>query len=191
LNAALNRNQDNDVRDDALVLLDTILLWFMSAFDIAARVANRTLGLNVKDRNAGWQNPQWLDKLEEKCPALAAIMGPDTTGRHVLTIVRLLRNSVHGAALQGAAYFNNNGPQRTIVGLPAEDEPELLLAMDAEGGRDRWGVLLEIPEHRVQLDPGVFVAKAFRSVVPLLNELMDASCRMLTSVPRSLSPWDQ
>jgi hypothetical protein len=175
LHAALNRRQNNDVRDEALVLLDTILLWFMSAFDVAARVANRVLGLGFSDNQVGWQRDGWRKKVEEICPGLAAVMGAGTSGRNVLTIVRLLRNSVHGAALQGAAYHNSRGPQQTIVGLPPDDEPKILAAMDAEGGRAAWGVVLEIPDYQVQLDPGVFIETAFRAVIPLLNELMDAT----------------
>jgi len=175
LHAALNRKQNNDVRDAALVLVDTILLWFMSAFDIAARVANGVLGLEFDDPQVAWQRKAWRKGMAEACPELAEVLAPGTSGWNVLTIVRLLRNSVHGAALQGAAYFNNHGPQQTIVGLPADDEAEVLAAMDAEGGRAAWGVVLEVPDYQVQIDPGVFIEKAFRAVVPLLNQLMDAT----------------
>lgn len=175
LHAALNRKQNNDVRDEALVLLDTILLWFMSAFDVAARVADRVLGLSSNDNDVGWQKGGWLEKVEKTCPELAGIMAAGTNGQNVLTIVRLLRNSVHGAGLQGAAYQNNQGPQQTIVGLPPDEEPKILAAMDAEGGRAVWGVVLEIPDYQVQLDPGVFVEKVFQVVIPLLNQLMDTT----------------
>ena len=175
LHAALNQKQNNDIRDEALVLLDTIVLWFMAAFDAAARVANRVLALSIKDSDVGWQKSGWLKKVEEVCPDLAAIMAPGTSGQNVLTIVRLLRNSVHGAALQGAAYHNNQGPQQTIVALPPDDEVKILAAMDAEGRRAAWGVVLEIPDYQVQLDPGVFVERAFQAVIPLLNRLMDAT----------------
>lgn len=180
LHAALNRKQNNDIRDDALVLVDTILLWLMSAFDVAARVANRVLGLSFNDSQVGWQRGWtkkggWMKQVKEHCPYLAAIMAPGTSGQNVLTIVRLLRNSVHGAALQGAAYHNNSGPQQTIVALPPDEEVEILAAMDALGGRAAWGVVLEIPDYQVQLDPGVFVETAFRAVIPLLNQLMDAT----------------
>ncbi|HET9690853.1 MAG TPA: hypothetical protein VFP61_06850, partial [Acidimicrobiales bacterium] len=84
-------------------------------------------------------------------------------------------NSVHGAALQGAAYIHNYGPQRTTVALPKADETAILAAMDAEGGRAAWGVVLDIPDYHVQLDPGVFVERSFRAVIPLLNQLLDAT----------------
>jgi hypothetical protein len=58
------------------------------------------------------------------------------------------------------------------VGLNRDDEAEILEAMDALGGRARWGVEELLPG-RVHIDPGVLVEALFAEVIPLLNELMD------------------
>lgn len=169
---ALNQRQDNDVRDDALSALDDVGYRLMGAFDVLARAAHRVCGLSGKERNAGWQNQNWLNDLAVIAPKLAEVMDPDKEGAKVLTIVRLLRNTIHGEALQGLHVLESGRPGRSLVALNAEDEAEILKAMDALGGRARWGVEVRLPG-RFHVDPGVLVEELFVDVIPLLNELMD------------------
>lgn len=174
---SLSQPQDNDLRDDALHGLDVILVYFMAAFDVAARVAHRTLQISHDEFNVGWQKkgrprqPGWWDKLDEKEPQLAAVVARGTTGHALLTVVRLLRNSVHGAALQGLAYVNSRQPQQTLVGLPADQEANLLAAMDQLGGRASWGASSVLPG-RTHVDPATMLDRLFECVPALLNELM-------------------
>ena len=169
---ALNQPQDNDVRDDALSALDDVAYRLMGAFDVLARVAHRVCGLSGKERYAGWQSPSWLNNLAATAPDLADVMLPDKQGAKVLTIVRLLRNTIHGEALQGMHVQKSGKPARSLVALNAEDEAEILNAMDALGGRARWGVEELLPG-RFHVAPGVLVEEMFVEVIPLLNELMD------------------
>ena len=192
VHVALNQPQNNDTQDAALSHLDTTLLFLMAAVDVAARVAHRVLGLPpTSEYRAAWQNQQpggWLDQVRAVEPGLAAVVDAGTPGDHVLTILRLLRNSVHGAALQGLAFVNGSSPMQSLVGLPSNDEAELLAAMDATGGRARWGVK-QTPPDRVHLDPGEFVDELFEQAVVLLNDLMAATpVERLSHV--SLAPSD-
>jgi len=175
VHVALNQKQNNDLRDDALSSLDIILVSFMAAFDVLARVAHRVLGISGDEYQAAWQQLRrggWWERAHAVEPALADVVRPGTSGAQVLTIVRLLRNSVHGAALQGIAYVQNGGPQETLVGLPPSDQADLLAAMDAVGGRGAWGVRAVVLG-RTHVDPAVLVERLFEAVPPLLNELMD------------------
>lgn len=174
LYATLNQKQDNDLRDAALADLDAVLVSFMAGFDIVARVAHLVLGIQGKDYQAGWQKKDrngWWEQVRAAAPSLADVVATGSQGDNVLTIVRLLRNSVHGAALQGIAYVKGRGIQQTLVGLPERDRAALHLAMQACGGRDWWGIHPSIPG-RTHLDPGVFVERLFETGVPLLDELM-------------------
>jgi hypothetical protein len=175
VHVALNQVQGNDLRDDALAALDTVLVYFMAAFDVAARLAHQVLSIAGDEYQAAWQQRRpggWWGKVNAIEPTLAAVVEPATTGDHVLTVVRLLRNSVHGAALQGIAYAQGGGAQQTLVALPPQDETDLLTAMDATGGRGSWGVgqtgLLG-----TLVDPGMAVEQLFAAVPPVLNEIMD------------------
>lgn len=169
---ALNQQQDNDVRDDALSALDDVAYRLMGAFDVLARVAHRVCGLSGKERNAAWQSQNWLNDLAAIAPDLADVMHPDKQGAKVLTIVRLLRNTIHGEALKGLHVQESGKPARSLVALSAEDEADIVDAIDSLGGRANWGVEEMLPG-RFHVDPGVLVEELFVQVIPLLNELMD------------------
>jgi hypothetical protein len=172
---ALDQPQNNDTQERALSHLDTVLMYLMAAVDVAARVAHRALGLPPGDEyRAAWQSQRpggWLSKVRRDEPALAAMVEPGTRGGRALTVLRLLRNSVHGASLQGMAVVTGSAPLENLVGLPARDETEVLECMDDLGGREAWGVRQALPD-RVFLDPGVFVDRIFEEVLLLLNKLM-------------------
>jgi hypothetical protein len=176
IHIALNQPQNNDLREDSLSNLDIVLVLLMSALDVAARVAHRALQLPANaEHQAGWQFRRkngWLDQVRAIAPNLAAVVDRGTDHEHVLTIVRLLRNSVHGAALQGLAVGRAGAQEETLIGLPRADEAELLAAMDALGGRAKWGVTPTLPG-RSHVDPGILVDRLFQAFPSLLNELMD------------------
>jgi hypothetical protein len=171
---SLSQPQTNDLRDDALHGIDVILLYFVAAVDVAARGAHRTLQISGGE-HAGWQSKRrggWWEKVNAAEPQLAAVVGNGTAGDAVLTVVRLLRNSVHGAALQGVAYVEYSAPQETLVGLPADQETDLLAAMDRLGGRASWDASSVLPG-RTHVDPRSVLDRLFEYVPTLLNDLME------------------
>jgi hypothetical protein len=175
VHVALNQPQNNDVRDDALASLDIVLVLLMGAIDAAARVAHRVLGLPpATEYRAAWQDRKkggWFEMVRTVAPNLARVMDAGTDHDHALTVVRLLRNCVHGAALQGIALEDGGSPQQTLVALPTPDERALLAAMDALGGRASWAVTPVLP-NRTHVDPGVVVDRLFEVVPALLNDVM-------------------
>ena len=171
VHAVLNLRSNNDTNDSALGSLDTVLVLLMGAVDVSARVAHYVLQLPARQEySAAWQKQSWRQQVAATAPVLAAIADTGTSGEHTLTILRLLRNSVHGAALQGVSVLEDR-KQEMLVGLPASDEADLLAAMDAMGGRDSWGFRQLIPG-RSHVEPAVLVDKLFETVVELLNALM-------------------
>ncbi|WIG60499.1 MAG: hypothetical protein OJF49_003247 [Ktedonobacterales bacterium] len=167
---ALNLPTNNDTSDEALGCLDNVLVSLMGAVDVAARVAHQVLTLSRGERSAGWQLEDWLKRVAARAPALAAVVDPGAPGEHTLTILRLLRNSVHGAALQGVTYFQD-GKAETRIGLPGEEEVKILSAMDAMGGRGSWGVR-SLGSGLSLVQPAVLVDRLFEEVVKLLNDLI-------------------
>ncbi|MGN6275848.1 MAG: hypothetical protein ACTHNP_07960 [Solirubrobacterales bacterium] len=169
---ALNQPQNNDTADDALGSLDNVLLGLMAAVDITARVAHRALKLEGKEYSAGWQKERWLKKVRAAAPGLATVVAPGSSGAQVLEILRLLRNSIHGAALQPLAVSSNpNGRDATYVSLPPADADNLLVAMDAVGGRGAFGLRRLLPD-RVHADPGKLLDAIFSRTMRLLDQLM-------------------
>jgi hypothetical protein len=185
---ALNRSQNNDVRDDALTALDDVSYRLMGAFDVLARVAHRICGLSSKEQNVGWQKTGWLAELATVAPDLADLLRPGEQSAGVLTVLRLLRNTIHGEALQGLHVQTSGRQDRSLVALNSDDATQILAAMDLVGGRARWGVEELLPG-RVHIEPGVLVEELFAQVAPILNELMDRT--PVESLPGvSLKPAD-
>jgi hypothetical protein len=172
LHIALNRPQNNDIADDALSALDVVTLLLMGCFDATARVAHQALNIPGSAHDAGWLRDQsWLPKVTKAVPAFASLVGAGTDGHHALTILRTLRNSIHGEALQALAVRNEHDPLRTMVGVSARDSQGLMDAVAALGGNVAWGIEEIIPG-RFYADPGVLIERLLPLVVELLNAIM-------------------
>lgn len=172
VHVALNKPQDNDTADRALSSLDVVLLLLMGAVDGTARVAHAVLGFTSRPDRAAWQRSGWIDCVTASAPALGALFQPGTNELHALTILRLLRNSIHGEAMQPLGVGQRHQRDRTLVGLPAAAEPGLRAAFTALGGLDDWGVEELIPG-RLHFDPGVLLEQLLPRVLAMLNQIMD------------------
>jgi hypothetical protein len=136
---AFNLPQNNDTAATVLDELDSILLSLMGAVDASARIAHLVLGLTGGPHTAGWQRDQrWLPQVATGEPPLAALFNVGTSHNHVLTILRLMRNTVHGQMIQSIALQQSGRMLETAIMLPASDEAAILSSMDALGGRGSW-----------------------------------------------------
>jgi hypothetical protein len=75
--------------------LDSLLFSLVGAFDVAARIVNRVLGINTKGGEAAWQKDKWNKRLESLAPELYALIKPDSSMQVLFRILRWLRNTVH------------------------------------------------------------------------------------------------
>ena len=171
IHLALNQPQDHDTQESALSNLDVVLILLMAAVDVAARVAHRILGLSAEEYRAAWQSSKWRDQVRSSAPNLAAVVDTGSRGEAVLSILRLLRNSVHGTALQGMAFQSELRSRENFVVLPEADREDVRLAMEKLGGLGVWG--LGTPwRDRLHLDAAVFADRLMIEVVAFLNDLM-------------------
>jgi len=186
---ALNKPQDNDTADDALSSLDVALLLLMGAVDATARVAHAVLGISGSAYSAGWHHEKnWVANVSASAPELGALFQGATDHVHALTILRLLRNSIHGEALPALGVGVGRRRDGTLVGLPGLDQAELLGAFAALGGDAAWGVEQRLPG-RLHADPGTLLEQLLPRVLRMLNEIMDATpVEQLPNV--SLQPSD-
>lgn len=171
---AFNRLQNNPGNSrEVLARLDTMLVLLMSAVDITARVAHRVLALAVNIYYAGWQRP-WIGSVAAADPALAAIFAANTNNWHALTILRLLRNTVHGQAIRSIPVWLSGGSVETEVRLPADNQADIVASMDALGGRASWGART-ITGGGVQVNPSIFVERLWPEILRVLNDTMTAT----------------
>ena len=170
---ACNLPQNNDTVRTVLTELDSILVSLMGAVDTSARVAHLVLGLSGTPHGAGWQHHQtWLPKVAAQEPALGALFDVGTPLHHTLTILRLLRNTVHGEMMRATAVMRTGRLQETAIGLPGHDEAAIVSSLDALGGQAAWGVRPAANASSL-VDPGLFIERLFPKVLMLLNEVME------------------
>lgn len=146
----------------------------MGAVDVAARVAHHSLGLSAsKAHTASWQNRDWIRSVRELDPSLAEVAAAGTSAGSTLTILRLLRNSIHGEAPHSIGK-SRGGSRRTdtLMGLPRQHADELRDAFDALGGVEDWGLEDWGPE-RLHIRPETLMEGLFPRVLALLDELMN------------------
>lgn len=171
--------QDHGPVDEALTELDQILLWLMAGFDITAQVAHVALGVPMKLRAAAWQNDDWLNKAALYDANLVDLVRKDNDdeGQHILTIVRILRNSVHGDALSAGGMIPVVGRHalEPLVALPQSNREQVLEAIGALGGGELWGVVQPVSGDDLYLHPGKFVEQLLPRTLRVLNQLMTAT----------------
>ncbi|MEJ2871967.1 hypothetical protein WCD74_29705 [Actinomycetospora sp. OC33-EN08] len=166
---SLNKPQRNDTAEDASAALDNVLQLLVGALDAAARVAHIVAGMPTETlHRVGWQKQQWRDGLREAFPDLVGFFAPGTPGEQLFLLLRLLRNSVHGEALQASVVHDAARGSSVGIGLPAMSIASLLSVMDNLGGEEVWGVTID-GAGQAYVDPGIMVDQ----LVPLTAALLD------------------
>jgi hypothetical protein len=112
-----------------------------------------------------------MREVRRRAAPLADFVDAGTDAHAALTVLRLLRNTVHGAALHAVALEERMLPQQSLVEVPRADEPEVLSAMSALGGEAAWGVR-RLHAGAVHVDPGLLVEALLPRVTALLNGVM-------------------
>lgn len=167
--------QGNQSGEDALTLMTQIALWFMGAFDVAALVARHCLGLDIPEERSAWQRQEWQLAVRRRSPGLAALVEPGSEGGHVLTILREIRNVIHGEAMSPLMFQRgSDGPTETRVKIPKSREAALLASIDALGGPELWGAEVLWPND-LHLAAGPFMEQLVSRGIGLLNALMEAT----------------
>ncbi len=144
----------------------------MAAFDITARATHLMLGLSGARRNAGWQHDgTWLPKVAKKHPTLANLFVPESHGQRLLTVLRLLRNTVHERGFSVGAQVPVVGDHalESMIRIRPEESEELRKAIGAVGDLDRWGLSQPFPnDHHLYLHVGSFVEQLLSVALALL-----------------------
>jgi hypothetical protein len=171
---ALNKPQNNDTADEALAALDVTLLLLMGALDATARVLHRAVKLEGKPSTAGWQFARWRKKVAHAAPAAAELFDGPTDHHHALTILRQLRNSIHGDALSALSVSRARHRERTLAGLRVADHAKLVSAVEALGGASAWGIE-EAMAGELHADPGILLEQLLPRILAVLNAILDAT----------------
>jgi hypothetical protein len=179
IHAGLFVPQNNQTAGEVTEALDYFMVNLVGAFDAAARAAHLAAGLSPGSRrSAAWHHDRWRSRIHAVSPDLADLFAPDTDHSHVLEICRILRNTVHGEAMNTTAVQDGGRPLRTLVTLPEDDAEDVAALFDELGGQDEWGLERLIPP-RVHVN----AARLIERLLPQSLQVLDDALR-LTPVER-------
>ena len=185
---AVNSYRTATAAEDAIDALETCLVFIVGAFDAAARVAHAVLGLSASTtHNAGWQKNAWLRQVRVESPDLADVCDSSTEGMNAFEVIRLLRNTVHGAGFRTTRIVGSTtSTRRTSIGLPTAQTSRLLHLVAQHGGTEQWGISPQSHTDAVTIEPDVALDRALIPAMDLLNRLLRA-----TPVERLLTQWPE
>jgi hypothetical protein len=164
-----------DAGDEAIYFLDVALLMMSGAFDAVARVAHRAYQLGSPEYLAGWRRPRWREELLAAESAFEPQLDAGTATADTTQILGVLRNTIHGAGLQGLGYQSGSRSSfEHLARLPAQHAQELLAAMDRRGGRESFGIRA-VDTNVFALRPDSFIERFVPLCTDALNELMEAT----------------
>jgi hypothetical protein len=164
--------QRGNTADEALFYLDTFSIFFVSAFDAIAHIANIIYGVSTSPLEVGWRRPRWLKKLSKLAPTLASLVDKGTPTRDALDLLALLRNTVHGEALRAFATSGTVRPLENLVLLPKAEQASVLDIVSRRGGNVLWGVRPSSFGMALQAD--TFVEAVLPRALRTLNKLIAA-----------------
>jgi len=171
---AMSVRQDPNSVEDALREFDACMVFLMGALDAAARVTHRVVTHPMNPRNAGWQRLDWMKETARRCPELGAVLQVGSANAHALTILNLMRNTVHDAGLQAVNLAQSAQPDQTLIGLPKPDQAKVIQAVEALGGSSAWGIY-QLAPGMLHADPHTFLEALFPATLTLLNDLLAAT----------------
>lgn len=167
--------QHNDISDESLFYLDAALVALVGAFDAAARIAHAAHAVPGNQRNVGWRRGAWRRALADTGSDLAALTELGEPARDMIDVVSMLRNTVHGAALQGLGYQDGEtGSSENLVLVPDGDAAAIVEIAERRGGMQTWR-LRNLGGWRLTLDADRFVDALLPACAKALNAIMDST----------------
>jgi hypothetical protein len=162
----------NDTAEETITSLEVVLILLMGSMDAAARVAHTVLSIGSNSHRAAWQNPNWINEIKLKAPKLGELFEPGRDERHAITILKSLRNSIHGTAMKPIIVKNRHPQDEFLIGLVDVDETQLEEAFSSLGGMHNWGVE-GLSDGELLFDPGTLLEELLPRIISVLNEIME------------------
>lgn len=110
-------------------------------------------------------------QVAKKAPALAALFDPGMPTHYSLTILRLLRNTIHGQMIRTTAVNRPGRVRETVIRLPCSDEAPILSSIQALDSQAAWGVRTAANGSAL-VDPAAFVERFLPHLLTQLEAAM-------------------
>jgi hypothetical protein len=169
----LAKPDSRDTASEALFYLDSLLVALGGAFDAVARVAHVTYAMPGQPRSASWRKAAWLKRLSQVDDNLASYMASATDGGDSLELVAVLRNCLHGEALELMTVSRSYGERRSLVIVPDTEAVKVRSIVQRHPTADSFG--MENRSSGLALKPEVLCEALVPWAVSTLDGLMAAT----------------
>ncbi|MFT4037421.1 MAG: hypothetical protein QM692_04515 [Thermomicrobiales bacterium] len=165
---------NNETADDVLFYFDAFLLMLLGAFDAIAALAG-TIIPPPSRASASWNNAGWLHALRKDrdfCHVVLCL-APGSTSGDSFRLLTLLRNTIHGPALDTIAVQHglSSRNRENFLALPHAELPTLRHLIKQVGGYEAWGYD-ELPGYHALVRPGAAVEHLTTAALGAINEIM-------------------
>ena len=171
--ALLSVSHDIGSGEEILSEVLQITLWLLGAVDAAAVIAHRVFDLAGGERNASWQNGEWINSLRnEGGEPVAKLVEEGSRGELVLSILREVRNTIHGMPPSLVLFVQNEENANLAISLPKSRNKSILKAVVNFEVPEIWG-FFKSTDGQLLMHPGMFVEVMIPSVFELIDSLLD------------------
>lgn len=182
-------------RQQMVEAFDYIMLNLVGAFDATARSAHLGAGLPREKRYyAKWQT-DWRKRIG--VPHLAAMFDEEQPAADLFAVLRMLRNTVHGAGLGSLVTRHAGRDDEVLAILPRDDADDIVARLNRLDPNEDWGIgaTTSIGSH---FNAARMTESLLPRVLVTLNEAVElcprsalkTAGRVLTTTPGDQFPFD-
>jgi len=171
VHVALGRAQDRAVADDVISAFDSVLLMLLGAINAAARGANIALSIGFEPHQVSWQSKAWIKEVRQAAPELARLVAPGSEGGSAWTLLRHLRNTIHGEGIDPLTARDYRSDPETFMGMPRSQSKDVKDAFLTLGGESVLGIEEKIPG-RLYANPASLLEYLYPKILTLLDKMM-------------------
>jgi len=195
LHRAMNEPAGNRSRRQVVEAFDYIMVNLVGAFDATARSAHLGAGLPWEKRyTAKWQT-NWRTQLG--VPELAAMFDTNQPAADLFAVLRVLRNTVHGAGLGSFTARQSGKDDEVLAILPRDDADDIVEGLNRLDPNEDWGIATTtlLGSHfntarmtEALLPRALFTLNEVVTLCPL--SALKSTGRVLTTGPPDSMPFD-
>jgi hypothetical protein len=169
----INQPQDFDLAEDILAALDAFLTTLMGALDATARLVHVVYEVPGPLHRTAWQRQDWLKEVKRMAPTIWEAVQADASHTAALTVLRLLRNTIHAEGLESVILRGSDKSTEARVLISAADSSAITEAAKIIAPLTTWGFsVLDGTSYAV--DPGRFIETLLPALFRFLSDVHGA-----------------
>ncbi|WP_445996913.1 hypothetical protein ACUWEX_01690 [Okibacterium fritillariae] len=170
-----------DTGEDIAATMETLLTYLMGTLDAMARLLHIVYSLRGELHHVGWQKATWSSELRRNGLSIWETVYGHPSHPHALTVVRLLRNSIHAEGLASVAFRQRGKIAELRLMIPRKDGRPIMAAASLVSPLSGWG-LQELASGEFIADPGLIVERTILATIEFVADVEAALLGYLRTV---------